>query len=53
MVLLTKDAGLRIGPNIKRPPSGRDLKVRRSGVGGFDHRFRFGAAMENCSYSSV
>src|SRR5882762_793686 len=30
MVLLQENAGLCIGPNIKRPRSGRDLKVRRS-----------------------
>jgi len=33
MVLLKEDAGLRIGPNIKRPRSGRVLKVRRSREG--------------------
>ena len=30
MVLLQEDAGRCIGPNIKRPRSGRNLKVRRS-----------------------
>jgi hypothetical protein len=30
MVLPQEDAGLRIGPSIKRPRSGRHLKVRRS-----------------------
>src|SRR5712692_906105 len=33
MVLRQEDADLRVGPNIKRPPSGRDPKVRRSRAG--------------------
>src|SRR6266545_3014512 len=39
MVLLQEDAGLCIGPNIKRPRSGRDLKVRRSCDGAPLRRF--------------
>src|SRR2546427_12509943 len=38
MVLPQEDAGLRIGPSIKRPRSGRNLKVRRSRAGAFDTR---------------
>jgi hypothetical protein len=38
MVLPQEDAGLRIGPSIKRPRSGRNLKVRRSRAGAPDTR---------------
>ena len=38
MVLPQEDAGLRIGPSIKRPRSGRNLKVRRSRAGTLDTR---------------
>ena len=38
MVLPLEDAGLRIGPSINRPRSGRDLKVRRSRAGASDTR---------------
>jgi hypothetical protein len=38
MVLPQEDAGLRIGPSIKRPRSGRNLKVRRSRARAFDTR---------------
>src|SRR5216684_354312 len=38
MVLRQEDAGLRIGPSIKRPRSGRHLKVRRSSGGAFRTR---------------
>jgi hypothetical protein len=53
MVLLTKDADPRTGPNIKRPQIGRALKVRRSGVGGIGPRSHHHAALEDGSYWSV
>jgi hypothetical protein len=52
-VLLREHAGLCIGPNIKRPRSGRDLKVRRSRVGDMTHRPHDDAALEDGFYSSV
>src|SRR5947209_8445158 len=49
MVLLQEDAGICIGLNIKRPRSGRDLKVRRSHEGAPLRRlarsFRWSAAL--------